>query len=344
MTRANRVAIRPLSLRAVSGICLLALVTLASLPSPTRAQGSAVLSREQLQALITESSTALRNLIAARDQPPVPALAFKKDKRGKSPEDDLKQSVLSADLQKKLEELEAGATSDLQAGDLPGVQIRLVELRQALKAGIERYQAITEYWREPASQPYTEGAARKDTLKANGIETPNQAQIETLSAQVDREIAANLFVTAMRTTWPKLSELQKQAKSAEYEQLIAKVDSGSLQGFRSATPSRNCVPAERGQTSRTDAPSVRADFPSINDYFPVSMKRKGIQSGTPEVFVLVSAEGCPESAVLVGPSEHEEFDDAGLRLAVDGRYLPAEKDGKPVRAGFYLRLNFYNLM
>jgi hypothetical protein len=59
------------------------------------------------------------------------------------------------------------------------------------------------------------------------------------------------------------------------------------------------------------------------------------------VFVVVSAEGCPERAVLVGPAEHEEFDDAGLRLAVDGRYFPAEKNGKAVRAGFYMRLNFY---
>jgi hypothetical protein len=43
----------------------------------------------------------------------------------------------------------------------------------------------------------------------------------------------------------------------------------------------------------------------------------------------------------VGPTEHEEFDQAGLKMAVDGRYFPAEKDGKAVRAGFYLRLNFF---
>jgi hypothetical protein len=73
------------------------------------------------------------------------------------------------------------------------------------------------------------------------------------------------------------------------------------------------------------------------------MKRQGVRSGTPEVFVVVSAEGCPERAVLVGPSEHAEFDDAGLRLAVDGHYYPAGKDGKPVRAGFYMRVSFFDL-
>jgi hypothetical protein len=56
---------------------------------------------------------------------------------------------------------------------------------------------------------------------------------------------------------------------------------------------------------------------------------------------VVNADGCPERAVVVGPTEHEEFDEAGLRMAVDGRYFPAEKDGKAVRAGFYLRLNFF---
>jgi len=330
MTRGTRAA-------AAASIWLLTFVTFASAQT-------AVLSREQLQALVDESGTALRNLIAARDQPPASALAFKRDKRGKSPTDDLKQYVLPQELQLKLETLEGNAARDLGAGDLPGVQFQLVELRQNLRAGIDRYQAITEYWRESASQPYTEGAARKATLKANGIDTPNQAEIETLSAQLDQQIASGDFIAAMRTTWPKLNELQKQARTAEYQQLLSRVDADKLQGFRSATPGRKCDPAEGGATSRTDTPSARPDFPSINEYFPTSMKRKGIKSGTPEVFVVVDARGCPESAVLVGPAEHAEFDDAGLRLAVDGRYFPAQKDGKAVRGGFYLRLSFFDLL
>ena len=339
MTRMIDAIARRTGILVAGGLCLLAIATSVSLHAQATA---AVLSREQLQALVDESDRALRNLVAARDQPPAAALAFKRDKRGKNPADDLKQSVLPPDTQKKLETLHANAVNDLGAGDLPGVQIHLVELRQTLRTEIERYQAITEYWREPASQPYTEGAARKATLKANGIDTPSQSEIETLAAQLDKQIAAGDFVAGMRTTWPKLNELQKQAKNAEYQQLLSKVDGDSLQGFRSATPARKCSPAEGGATSGTDTPSARPDFPSINDYFPTSMKRKGITSGTPEVFVVVSAAGCPERAVLVGPAEHEEFDDAGLRLAVDGRYFPAVKNGKAVRAGFYMRLSFYN--
>lgn len=334
MTRRNRAA--------VASVWLLTFVTLVSAPAPAPAQG-AVLSREQLQALVDESSKALRNLVAARDQPPASGLAFKKDKRGKSPTEDLKQYVLPPETQSKLEALEANATRDLTAGDLPGVQIQLVELRKELKTGIERFQAITEYWREPVSQPYTDGAGRKATLKANGIDTPNAAEIETLSAQLDQQVAAGDFFTAMRTTWPKLNDLQKQARNAEYQQLISRIDSGKLQGFRSATPARKCDPAEGGAVSRADTPSARPDFPSINEYFPTSMKRKGIKSGTPEVFVVVNAQGCPESALLVGPAEYAEFDDAGLRLAVDGRYFPAQKDGKAVRGGFYMRLSFFDL-
>jgi hypothetical protein len=321
---------------------LLALVALAWLPSAAPAQTTGVLSREQLQALIDESSKVLNNLVVARDQAPTPALAFKRDKRGKSPTDDLKQ-ILSPDTQKKFETLQTNATNDLKAGDLPGAQIQLGELRQGLRAGIERYQAITEYWREPVSQPFAEGAARKSTLQANGVETPNRAEMETLSAQLDQQVASGDFVAAMRTTWPKLNELRKQARTEEYRQLMSKIDGNALQGFRSATPGRRCAPAEGGQTSGADEPSVRPDFPSINEYFPTSMKRRNIKSGNPEVFVVVNAEGCPERAVLVGPAEYAEFDDAGLRLAVDGRYLPAQKDGKAVRGGFYMRLNFFDL-
>ena len=80
----------------------------------------------------------------------------------------------------------------------------------------------------------------------------------------------------------------------------------------------------------------------MNDYFPLPMARQGIKSGSPQVFVIVDAKGCPERAVLVAPTAHEEFDDAGLKLAVAGRYAPAGKDGNPVRAGFFLRLDFFN--
>jgi hypothetical protein len=318
---------------------MLAYLALAAAVSTVHAQSAGVMPREKLQALIEESHTALVNLATARDQKPPPTVASRRDKRGKVLTDDLQQYVLPADTEQRLQALEAGARKDLQAGDLPGVQIGLAELRRDLAAGIERYQAIVDYWREPTSQPFAEGEARKSTLQANGINSPNQPEIEALSTQLDREVAAGDFVTAMRKSWPRLSDLRKQAKVAEWQQLISKLDSGGLTGLRSATPTRGCHPS--ATTSGSDTPNVSPDFPPITDYFPNSMKQKGIKSGNPEVFVIVSAEGCPERAVLVGPSEHEEFDEAGLKLAVAGSYLPAEKDGKPVRGGFYMRLNFF---
>ena len=327
--------------RSFSGAYLLLAAALASLPVIVHAQSNGVMSREQLQALIDESDKALKNLIVARDQTPPPALAFKRDKRGKGLSDDLRDNVVPPDTQKKLEALQSGATNDLRSGDLPGVQVELAELRRGLKAAIDEYQAIVEYWRQPISQPVAEDAGRKATLQANGISVPNQAEIDALASQLDQQVASGDFVTAMRTSWPKLDELQKQAKRAQYQQLISKATAGELQGMRSTTPTRQCVPADGEATSGTDTPNVRPDFPSISDYFPAPMKRRGIKAGSPDVFVIVDAKGCPERAVLVGPSEHEEFDEAGLKLAVAGRYLPAAKDGKPVRAGFFMRLNFF---
>jgi hypothetical protein len=328
--------------KTLAGACLIAAAALLSAPGTARAQSAAVMSREQLQALIDESDKALKNLVVARDQTPPPSLAFKRDKRGSALTDDLRQHVVPPDTQKKLEALEARAKSDLEAGDLPGVQVELAELRRGLKMQIEEYQAIVEYWSQPTSLPVAEDASRKATLQANGIQAPNQAEIDSLEAQLDKQIAAADFITAMRATWPKLGEAQRQARSAQYQQLISKLDGGGLQGLRSATPTRQCVPVSGATTSGTDVPNTRPDFPPVNDYFPLPMARQGIKSGTPEVFVIVDAKGCPERAVLVGPSEHEEFDDAGLRLAVAGRYVPAVKDGNPVRAGFFLRLNFFN--
>jgi hypothetical protein len=335
MTRGNEAAVR-----SRLGIGLLASLVLTSAVSTTHAQSSGVLSREQLQALIDESDKALVNLAAARDQKAPPMVAFKRDKRGKNLTDDLQKYVLTSDTEKRLNGLEDAARSDLKAGDLPGVQVGLAELRRNLAAEITRYQAIVDYWREPTSLPVAEGSARKAVLQANGIESQNQEEIDALGAQLDQQVAAGDFVAAMRTTWPKLSDMRKQARNTELQQLIAKLDSGGLQGLRTATPSRSCSPATN--TSGTDAPTVRPDSPSMNEYFPPSMKQKGIKSGNPEVFVVVSAQGCPEHAVLVGASEHEEFDEAGLKMAVASRYLPAEKDGKAVRSGFYMRVSFFN--
>jgi hypothetical protein len=325
--------------RSLGGACLIA-AALASFQAISYAQ--AVMSRQQLQALLDESDKALKNLVIARDQTPPPALAIKRDKRGKGLGDDLQQNVVPPETQQKLEALETRAANDLRAGDLPGVQVELAELRGGLKAAIDKYQAIVDYWSQPVSQPVAEGANRKATLQANGIVTSNQAEIDALSAQLDQQVAAGDFVAAMRTSWPKLNELQKQAKAAQYQQLTSKLDAGGLQKLRSARPTRPCLPADGGVTSGTDTPNVRPDFPSISDYFPATMKRLGVKAGNPEVFVIVNTKGCPERAVLVAPSEHEEFDDAGLQLAVAGRYLPAVKDGKPVRTGFYMRMNFFD--
>jgi hypothetical protein len=123
--------------KTLAGACLVAAAALISAPGATRAQSAGVMSREQLQALVDESDKALKNLIIARDQTPPPALAFKRDKRSRVLTDDLKQHVVPPDTQKQLEALDARAKSDLEAGDLPGVQVELAELRRGLKTQIE---------------------------------------------------------------------------------------------------------------------------------------------------------------------------------------------------------------
>jgi len=194
-----------------------------------------------------------------RDQKPPPAVALKRDKRGKGLTDDLQQYVLPPATEKRLAALEEGAKKDLQAGDLPGVQIGLADLRRSLAAEIARYQAIVGLLartnRPP--QPFAGGEARKSTLQANGIESPGQPEIEALSTQLDQEVAAGDFVAAMRTSWA-------EARRAAQERKDRRVAAAHFEGRQRRTAGgfarqrrRALVFRRRRRPERTRRTSVR---------------------------------------------------------------------------------------
>ncbi len=320
------------------GACLLTVATLASLCSPTRAQSGGVLSRQQLEALLMDSSKALENLAAVRNQSVPSALKGKQDLHGHTYKDDL-QNVLPPEVQTRLGALKTTAADNLRDGDLPGAQLTLVPLHRELAAGIERFKAIVDYWNGVAQAPASGFILRNSFLRTNGIEPATLSQeAEALEARFNQQIESRDFTQAMRVTRPQFLEASKRAGPEQLGQIVAGLDSSALRGVASAAPTRKCTAAKETSHTNVPAPRVR-EFPLSIDYYPKDLLRQGL-TGAPLVFVIVDANGCPERALVIGASGQTEMDVSAARMAVDGVYLPAENDGKAIRSGFVFRVDF----
>lgn len=314
---------------------LLLVATLIGLVPAANAQTGGVLSREQLAALIDESSTALDKLRAARNQSVPTALANRDDRRGLTFKDDLRQNVFVPEVEARLTALKQTAASDLAAGDLPGAQLNLASLRKELAAEIERFKAITDYWKETGSLKPNASipgwAARNEKLRSAGIEpAPHGAAAAAFETQFHEQIASREFASAMNATWPKYREAADLATAEESQSIISLLDKGELQALPSALPTKKCVPAK--ETSHAGAPKVRArEFPS-SEHYVAKAARGGASGAVAHMIVVVDSRGCPERALLIGKSGSTVLDDGALRFMVDGYYFPAERDGVATRA------------
>jgi TonB family protein len=301
------------------------------------------MSRAQLEALLGESSTALNNLRAARNQSIPSALATREDRNGRTFKDDLRENVLLPEAETHLQSLEAAVAGDLRAGDLPGAQVNLVSLRRELALEIERFKAITDYWKEASSikpRPLDrETPARINALRASGIEPP-AADLEAaaLETQFHAQIASREFAPAMNTIWPKLLDAYKLAKLQEAQLILSRLERGELQDLASALPTRKCIPAK--ETSHTNFPTIQQQgFPPTNNYYTEKMAAAGLE-GSPEVFIVVDSRGCPERTVVIISTGNPVLDIAAARMTADAYYRPAENDGVAVRSAFSMRIEW----
>jgi TonB family protein len=139
----------------------------------------------------------------------------------------------------------------------------------------------------------------------------------------------------MNSTWPRFREATKVAQAEESQLILSRLDKGELQALPSALPTRKCIPAK--ESSHGDIPKVRAkDFPSSESYI-AKAARAGAFGAVADLIVVVDSRGCPERALLIGPSGHAALDSGALRFVVDGYYFPAEKDGVATRGAQWIR-------
>ncbi len=209
---------------------LFGLAFAASLALSVSAQSGApaVMTREQLQKLLDESGTVMTNLATARTQQLPKDVADKRDKRGQGIQDDLQKNVMSPETEARLKALRESAAKDLAAGDLPGVQVTLVNLRRGLTSEIERYQAIVAYWREIGAPGYRLAVVDEAFLRAHRVEPAYAKELADLRAQIEKQVGAGDFVTAMQTTWPTYENTLRRKAVEESRRIVTSIDSGGF--------------------------------------------------------------------------------------------------------------------
>jgi len=96
-------------------------------------------------------------------------------------------------------------------------------------------------------------------------------------------------------------------------------------------PRQSPCPAAASATSGGGKPKLRPVTTSLEDFYPTSFKRLGIE-GMVILSVKVDSSGCPKEVAVAASSGYDEFDEAALKWIETAAYLPAEKAGKAVES------------
>jgi len=254
-----------------------------------------------------------------------------KDRRSRTIAQDMQDNVLTPNVRDQLDALRASAREHLAAGRVSEAQTAAVSFHQLLRDQVMLHNAVGDYWREYGSRedagPWREGYA--SALMELDIEVPEMRETAELSAKLDEQIAAGQFIEAMNVTSPALKDTFKRASAAAAEQIRLHLENGS---FKPSAEAVRCRPAAR--SSGNLFPLLAKDFPNSENFNPHT------GNGATSVLVIVSAEGCALSAIVVVPSGMKEIDTATRRLALAGKYVPGERDGVRIPGLISFRVKF----
>jgi TonB family protein len=101
-------------------------------------------------------------------------------------------------------------------------------------------------------------------------------------------------------------------------------------------------PAPVPPTKGRDKPSLGANFPSSEGFYPPAAKQNDVQ-GAVTLRATISETGCIQRAEVVGTSGVAELDEGALNLAMAGSYVPAAGPGdKPKAGALMFRVKFEN--
>jgi TonB family protein len=247
-----------------------------------------------------------------------------KDERGRTIEDDLRETVLPEPVQNRLRELltQAGTTPPAPGeGDpSPG----LAESRRILAEQARNLNFIVSYWsRRIILHHHRDLYLHLAGQLPQPASSAGQARLQSLTAALVACMGGDFDEARLTQAFMALAS----AYNEERQTLAGLVDQDhdARQLPRHGRRRRSACPAPAQATSGTNRPKL-AHLVSPIEFFPTDERRDSVE-GKVTLRALIDKTGCVTAAEVVRSSGSPELDDAALDLAEAISYLPAEKEG-----------------
>jgi TonB family protein len=259
------------------------------------------------------------------------------DARGRTMKDDWRDYVLAEPSQADIATQHQRMTDAIEAFRWRDAIAALEQVRFVMGREMLTMKGITDYWQQiadhpPHFEPYWA------MLQANSI-TPHYAKnFESLDRTFQLQLDHGLFAAAMNITMPKMRALRARAARLDSSALESLGDLPDDKRLDPMTASGACVP-EASESSGGASAKLDPKRPAAELVYPIDSRRLGEQ-GRVYVGIVVGATGCVMKASVYGSSGYERLDRAAVKHALGMRYLPAERDGKPIDTVCVIPVNF----
>ncbi len=258
------------------------------------------------------------------------------------------QYVLSSETKDKLETLRDKAQKQSVAKDTAGLQHTLDEASAILSAEHTKGYVIVMFLTAQAPVNYHQyqlgpWLARATDADRQGINDRVTATYASLSKELQDAIkqpdADNLPATSQR--FMKLIAEPIAFFNSERARLVkAQADLPNPVAVSARTRGDKPCPAPVAPVKGRDKPSLGADFPSSEAFYPATPKQNDVE-GAVTLRATVSETGCVQKAEIAGTSGVAQLDESALDLAMAGSYVPAAGPGdKPTAGTVLFRVKF----
>jgi len=257
-------------------------------------------------------------------------------------------SVLTAEAKNQLDELHARAVAQTNSGDEEGLKRTIAEAAPLIRAQLYRSFLVIGYWGMQDSiayqvkllQPWLDRAPPEErkTVSARadaGYEALKKAYAFALESKQYSVAPGSAAGKLLTTTGEAVQSLDAERNSLVKQQ-ASLPNPIEIAPLKREEPCTLSIAPKPGSSKAVIAVS---EFPSSEPYYPAEMKRRGV-SGNVVVRVDVSTKGCADAASIVGSSGVKELDQAGLKYAMAGHYVPASEADEAVPGQIVFRVAF----
>ena len=267
-----------------------------------------------------------------------------KDYAGRTFQEHWDENVFTPKAKAALDELRATAGGQSAAGDTEGLKRTLAQANSLVHAEIYKSLVVLFYWQMQG------GMAQHLKLIQPWLDraTPAERKTVTDRAGASYDLMTDKYAEALKSTVYTIDRVGDLVISSsrsfgyfdtERERLV--IEQASLPSPIAIEPLKRTseCPAPVAPLAGKDKPSLAADFPSSETFYPPESKMMGVM-GNVTVKVSVSGTGCVEDAEVVTSSGAKDLDQAALALAMAGRYVPAAAGDQGVPGSLKFRIRF----